>query len=267
MLFLIIIRVFRYTKLDFVGLRYFKMIFAGGSQILPVLRNTLVLGGLIIAAMPIPVVFAILLSQMKSVRLSKVTQTISTLPYFISFILLYAVCFALFSVDDGMINVLLLKLKLISEPYDLLADANVAWITQTCLHLFKNTGYGAIVYIAAISSIDTELYDAADVDGANRFQEIWNITIPGILPTFFVMLLFSIAGILTASGFDQYYVFKNPLVVGKIDVIDTYTYNIGIKGNSYAFATAIGMTKSLVSIVLLFAANALSKLVRGTGVI
>lgn len=254
-------------KMHFAGFSYFHMIFSGGSEIVPVLRNTLILGGLIVLTIPIPVVFAITLSEMRSVRLSKFVQTVSTIPYFISFVLVFAVVYALFATEDGFVNILISKLHLLNHPLNPLADSNMAWFFQTLLHLIVNTGYSAIVYIAAISGIDNELYNAAEIDGADRLRRIWHVTLPGIQSAIFVILILNIANILTASGFGQYYVFLNPLVADKIDVIDTYSYTIGITQNNYAFATAIGMSKSLISIGLLFFANLMSKIVRGSSII
>ncbi|MFC5406091.1 ABC transporter permease subunit [Cohnella soli] len=254
-------------KMDFVGLHYFKLIFSGGSELVPVLKNTLALSGLIILTMPVPMIFAILLSQMKSVKYSKFVQSVTTIPFFISFILIFGVVFALFSTEDGLVNIALMKLNLIEDPLNPLANSDMAWYYQTLLHLFKTTGYNAIIYIAAIAGIDSEMYDAADVDGASRYQKIWYVTIPSLLPTFFVLLLFGIAGILSASGFDQYYVFRNPLTINQIDVIDTYTYDVGIVQSSYALGTALGIAKSLISLFLLFFANYLSKVVRGNSIV
>ncbi|WP_238357929.1 ABC transporter permease subunit [Cohnella zeiphila] len=252
------------SQMEFAGLSYFKTIFAGGSELIPVLRNTLVLGFLIVITIPVPAIFAILLNEMRSKTLSKIVQTVSTLPYFLSYVLIFAVMFFLFSNDSGLVNTLLHRFRPDSPSVNPMASSTWAWGFQTLLHLIKTSGFNAIIYIAAIAGIDREQYDAAEVDGAGRFQRIWHVTVPGIVPTLFVLLVLSIANVLTASGFDQYYVFTNPLVADKIDVIDTYSYTIGITQNNYAFATAIGMSKSLVSILILFAANFLSKIVRGT---
>lgn len=252
---------------SFAGLKYFRMLFSGGGDFINVMRNTLVMSFLVIFTMPVPVIFAIMLSRLRSIALSRFVQTVSSLPYFVSFILIYALFFVMFSSEDGVINRLLMSFGWISEPANLLGNSDIAWIVQTFVCLFKNTGYTAIIYIAAISGIDTQLYDAADVDGAGEFQKIWHITLPGISSTFFVMLLLSIAGMLTGAGFEQYFVFQNPLVIEKLEVLDTYTYKIGLTMNEYSFATAVGIFKSVVSITLLFSANLLSKKVMGRPII
>ena len=147
-----------------------------------------------------------------------------------------------------------------------LGNGKIVWIFQLLLHIWKTLGWSAIIYIAAISGIDSELYDAASVDGASRFQKIRYVTVPGLYSTFFVLLLLSISNILN-NGFDQYFVFFNALVADKIEVLDYYVYKIGILTNDYSLSIAIGMFKSFISVTLLFLANALSRRVRGESIV
>ena len=226
--------------------------------------HTLALSGLSLLTMPVPLIFAILLSELPFKRLSKLTQTISALPYFISHVLLYAVCFSLFSPTDGAVNVILRLFYGPDYTSNLLAQPDVAWRMQTFICLYKGMGYSAIMYLSAMSGIDQELYDAASVDGAGRLAKILHVTIPGIMPTFIVLLVLNIAGMLSGAGFDQYYVFQNPMVLNKLEVLDTYIYKIGLRQNNFGFATAAGMLKSLISVMLLMLANRISKLVRGS---
>ena len=132
--------------------------------------------------------------------------------------------------------------------------------------IWKTFGWSAIIYIAEIVGIDTELFDAARVDGANKLQTIFHITIPGILPTYVVMFLMAVSNILS-NGFDQYFMFYNPLVADKIEVLDYYVYKVGFMINDYPYSITLGMLKSLISIVLLFTANALSRKIRGTAIV
>ena len=248
----------------FVGLANFKLLWSSKRDLGMAVRNTLALSGLSLLTMPVPLIFAILLSELPFKRLSKLTQTISALPYFISHVLLYAVCFSLFSPTDGAVNV---NLRLFYGPdytSNLLAQPDVAWRMQTFICLYKGMGYSAIMYLSAMSGIDQELYDAASVDGAGRLAKILHVTIPGIMPTFIVLLVLNIAGMLSGAGFDQYYVFQNPMVLNKLEVLDTYIYKIGLRQNNFGFATAAGMLKSLISVMLLMLANRISKLVRGS---
>mgnify|MGYP000702351952 FL=1 len=248
----------------FVGLANFKLLWSSKRDLGMAVRNTLALSGLSLLTMPVPLIFAILLSELPFKRLSKLTQTISALPYFISHVLLYAVCFSLFSPTDGAVNVILRLFYGPDYTSNLLAQPDVAWRMQTFICLYKGMGYSAIMYLSAMSGIDQELYDAASVDGAGRLAKILHVTIPGIMPTFIVLLVLNIAGMLSGAGFDQYYVFQNPMVLNKLEVLDTYIYKIGLRQNNCGFATAAGMLKSLISVMLLMLANRISKLVRGS---
>ena len=248
----------------FVGLANFKLLWSSKRDLGMAVRNTLALSGLSLLTMPVPLIFAILLSELPFKRLSKLTQTISALPYFISHVLLYAVCFSLFSTTDGAVTVILRLFYGPDYTSNLLAQPDVAWRMQTFICLYKGMGYSAIMYLSAMSGIDQELYDAASVDGAGRLAKILHVTIPGIMPTFIVLLVLNIAGMLSGAGFDQYYVFQNPMVLNKLEVLDTYIYKIGLRQNNFGFATAAGMLKSLISVMLLMLANRISKLVRGS---
>ena len=248
----------------FVGLKNFRLLWSSRRDLWMALRNTLVLSSLTLLTMPVPLIFAILLSELRSKRLSKIAQTASTLPYFISHVLLYAVCFAMFSPTDGALNVVMRIFRGADYTSNLMADKNVVWTMQTFICLYKGMGYSAIMYLSGMSGIDQELYEAASIDGAGRFAKVWHITIPGILPTFIVLLVMQIAGMLSGAGFDQYFIFQNPMILNKLEVLDTYIYKIGLRQNNFGFATAAGMLKSLISIVLLTIANKLSKLVRGS---
>lgn len=249
---------------EFVGLANFKLLWSSKRDLGMAVRNTLALSGLSLLTMPVPLIFAILLSELPFKRLSKLTQTISALPYFISHVLLYAVCFSLFSPTDGAVNVILRLFYGPDYTSNLLAQPDVAWRMQTFICLYKGMGYSAIMYLSAMSGIDQELYDAASVDGAGRLAKILHVTIPGIMPTFIVLLVLNVAGMLSGAGFDQYYVFQNPMVLNKLEVLDTYIYKIGLRQNNFGFATAAGMLKSLISVMLLMLANRISKLVRGS---
>lgn len=251
----------------FVGLDNFALLFTQTSEFIKVMTNTLVLSFLGILTSPLPVILAIMLSQVTQKWLSKFVQTVTSIPNFLSWVLIYAIFFVLLSSEDGLVNKILLSTGLISEPSNLLGNEGIAWLFQTCVSLYKNMGWTAIIYIATLAGIDPELYDAAVVDGAGRFQKIIHITVPSIWPTFFVLLLLNIASILSAGGFEQYYIFQNPLVIDKIDVLDTYTYRMGLLQGQYSFATAVGVFKSLVSVLLLAFSGFISKCVRGHSII
>ena len=219
-----------------------------------------------IVTSPLPALFAIFLLEIRSGAFRKIVQTLTTLPNFISWILVYAVAWSIFSVGDGFLNRLLIKLHLIGTEINFLASSNHVWLTMLGYSIWKGLGWGAIIFLAAIASIDHEQYEAATVDGAGRFQKMRHVTVPGILPTFFVLLLLSIANFIN-SGMEQYFIFQNPLNKDKIEVLDLYVYNQGMVGQSTSYATVVSMLKSLVSVALLFAANAMSKLIRKESII
>lgn len=255
-----------FSKLQFMGLKNFIAFFSYSDQVLNVMLNTFTLSGLIILTLPVPVIFAILLNELNSKYLKKVIQTVSTIPYFISFVLLYLAFVTILSPSDGMLNVLLMRLHVINTPLNVINNAKLAWWLQTFVYLFKNAGYSAILYLSAISSIDPQLFDAAEVDGAGRFRKIIHIILPGITSTFVVLLVLSMGNILSGGGFEQYYVFGNAMVLDKLDVLDTYTYRIGIVQSNYSFGTAMSMLKSILSVALLLSANFIVKRVRGSSI-
>lgn len=254
---------------QFVGLQWFRSIVSNPTQtqeVLRVMRNTLAMSGLGIITSVCPVLFAIFLTEIKTTWYKKTVQIFTTLPNFISWVLVYAIAFMMFSVDNGVINKFMMAVGLQEAPVNYLASSEWIWLKMTLWALWKGLGWGAIMYIAAIASIDQELYDAAKVDGAGRFRMIWHITVPGIMPTYFVLLLLSIANLIN-NGMEQYFVFQNALNRDTIEVLDLYVYNTGLLGFNFSFATAVSMLKSIISIILLFVANRLSKMVRGESII
>lgn len=256
------------SQCEFVGLKWFRMLFSNPTQVkqlLQVLKNTFAMSFLGIATSFLPVLFAIFLNEIKCKWFRNIVQTITTIPNFISWTLVYSLAFALFS-TTGMVNSVLQQLGIIDQAVKFLDSSNHVWLSMLLWSLWKNLGWNSIMYLAAISGIDQEMYEAAKVDGANRFQIIRNITIPCLLPTYFVMLMLSVANFLS-NGMDQYYVFQNAFNKNSIQVLDLYVYNIGVTGKSMSLATAIGIMKSAVSVILLFTVNTISKKIRGESII
>jgi multiple sugar transport system permease protein/putative aldouronate transport system permease protein len=253
---------------EFVGWYWFKSLFLNEVQrlqTLEVLRNTFVMSGLGILTSWLPMAFAIMMSQVRVSGVKRVIQTITTLPNFISWVLVYAMAFTLFS-SAGAVNSILLKLDLIERPVMFLRLNDHTWLNMLMWGIWKSLGWNAILYLAALAGIDPELYDAADVDGAGKWAVIWHIKLPSLMPTYFVLLILSVASFLN-NGFDQYYVFSNPFNLSKIQVLDLYVYNLGIGTANYSLATAVSMLKSLVSLTLLFTCNKLSRIVRGESIL
>lgn len=259
---------FKLKDCDYVGFKWFTTLFTNASKrkmILQVMKNTFVMSGLHILFSWIPMMFAILLNEIKLVPYKKVVQTLTTLPHFISWVLVYTLAFSLLS-SSGAVNTLAIKSGWYETPKLFLQDVDHTYLFMWLLGLWKGTGWSAIMYIAAIAGIDAELYDAAYVDGANRFQTIWHITVPSLLPTYFVLLLLNVASFLN-NGVEQYYVFQNSFNLSKIQVLDLYVYNLGLGNGSYSLATAISIMKSFVSLTLLFSVNSLSKVLRGDSIL
>lgn len=256
------------SQCEFVGLKWFKTLFANKTQvtqIIQVMKNTFAMSLLGIATSILPVGFAIFLNEIKCKWFKNIVQTLTTLPNFISWVLVYSVAYSLFT-DSGMVNTILQHIGAISQPIKFLDSDTHNYLWMTLWSMWKGLGWGAIMYLAAIAGIDQELYEAAEVDGANRFQLIKNITIPALMPTFFVMLMMSVANFLN-NGMDQYYVFQNAFNKTHIQVLDLYVYNIGMTGSSLSLATAISMLKSIVSVTLLAIVNFVSKKTRGESII
>ena len=253
---------------QFVGLQWFRMLFQNPAQlhtIGQVLINTFAMSGLNILTSFFPLIFAIALNEIRAKWFKNLIQTLTTLPNFISWVLVYAVAFAMFS-STGMVNELLQNMHIIAQPIKFLDSDSLTWLKMLLWTLWKSIGWGSILYLAGISGIDQELYEAAQVDGANRFQQILHVTIPQLLPTYFVLLMLAISNFLN-NGMDQYFVFQNAFNLQHIQVLDLYVYNVGMGNNSLSLATAISMLKSLVSVVLLVVVNSLSKHTRGESIV
>lgn len=253
-------------KCHFAGLKYFTMLFSGGSQFMMVMRNTLVLSFLGLLTTPLPVALAILITECRGSFFKRFVQMATSLPNFISWVITYSIFFNFLSFDDGVINVLFLKLHIFKENINFLANENMVWPLQTFISIWKSLGWSAIIFISAIAGIDQELYQAAEIDGAGRFRKILHVTIPGIMSTFVIILVLSVGSILS-NGFEQYYMFKNSMVNDYITTLDIYVINQGIVYSNYSFATAVGIFKTVVSIFLLLFINKVSRVATGKAII
>ena len=246
----------------FVGFKHFTGMIMDKymlEDILRVLRNTFAMNLLGIAGSPLPMIFAIFLSEIKFSPIKRSVQTLTTIPHFISWVLLYAVAFSMFSVSDGLVNRLIVYFG--GDAINFLVSAKNVWVTMWAYGTWKGLGWGAIIYFSAIAGIDQEQYEAAKIDGAGRFACIWHVTVPGLLPTYFVLLILNIASFIN-TGMEQYFMFQNAMNKATIEVFDLFVYNVGMTRTNYSYGIAVGMLKSLVSLVLLFSANSLSKLFR-----
>ena len=251
---------------EFVGLQNFKDLFGNvimRKNIVRVLRNTFGIQFLGYLFSPLPMLFAILLSEVKSRKFQKTVQTVTTLPNFISWVIMFSLATAIFG-NDGLVNKLFENLGL-GTRLNVINSTKHVWLTQVLLQQWKGLGWSSIVYFASIAGLDQELYEAAMVDGAGKMQRIWNITIPQLIPTYFVLLIMSIGNFLN-SGVDQYLAFGNALNKEFIEVLDLYVYSIGIGSGQISYSVVVGVLKSLVALILFTMANTASKKIRGTSV-
>ena len=254
------------AQCKFVGLDHFTLLFTNPimrSNLFRVLRNTFGIHLLGYLFSPLPMLFAVFLSEIPARRYQKLVQVVTTLPNFISWVIMFSLATALCG-SNGLINTLLQNAGAASRVNILTSNRHV-WLTQVLLQTWKSTGWNAIIYFSALAGIDPSLYEAAMVDGAGRMQRIWHITLPNLIPTFFVLLIISIGNFLN-TGIDQYMAFGNALNKQYIEVLDLYTYNLGIGSGQISFGVAVGIMKSVVALVLFTMANTASKKVRGTSV-
>ena len=249
---------------EFVGFDNFKS-FLNDPDFKNVMLNTLGLNLLQLGInFPAPILFAILLSELPFKKIKKAVQTITYFPYFLSWITYGGIILALIN-SDGIVNTILLKTGIVNEAVNF-GEAGWFWPTIIITSLLKGLGWGSIIYVAAIAGIDPQLYEAADMDGANRFHRIFKITIPSIAPTIVLFFILSVSGILN-NGFDHIWVFQNQINLARSEVLDTFIYKYGAVSLQYSYTTAVGFFKSIVAIVLLGLGNFVAKKTTGSGII
>ncbi len=238
------------------GMEYFIKAF-NNKDFLSALKNTISLNLLdLIVGFPVPIIFALILNELRFKNFKKTVQTITYMPHFLSWVIIYGLALQLFTPTDGLINMAIKALG--GEPIPFLNDPP-HWVgTYIGLGVWQSFGWNSIIYLAAIAGISPELYEAASVDGAGRFQKMWHITLPGIKPTIVVLLIMALGNII-GSGFDRPFALQNNLVMKSAEVIATYVYKAGIKGLQFSYTTAIGLFQSVVNVFFLLGANWLSR--------
>jgi len=242
---------------QFVGLAKFQMLFSD-STFIRVIRNTLAMGVLnLVSTFVMAILFAILLNEIRSKWGKRIVQTISYLPHFLSWIIVTGILHDMLS-TSGIVNEVLVKLGILKQSINFFAYPAFFWPIVAFANVWKETGWNAIVYLAAITAIDPSLYEAAAIDGAGRWGKIKYITLPGIRPTIMILLLINIGNVLNA-GFEIQYLLTNGLVQKVSQTIDIYVLNWGISQMDYSLGTAAGIFKSVVSIILIVAANEIAK--------
>lgn len=246
---------------EFVGLKYFKM-FLSSANFWLVLRNTLMINlQQLIFGLPFPVIFALMLNEIQSKVFKRTIQTISYLPHFISWVVVASIVSSILSPTTGVVNVVM-KNVFGMEPVYFLSKSQYFQGILVGSSVWKNFGMAAVYYIATLSGIDPCLYEAARIDGANRWKQTLHVTIPGILPMFVLLMVLNV-GKLVSIGFEQVYLLYNPSVYEVGDVISTYTYRLGIEHNQFSMTTAVGVAQSVVNFILVMTANKVAKMTVG----
>lgn len=249
---------------DWVGLENFK-VFLTDKDFFVVFWNTLGLNFLqLIFNFPAPIIFALMLNEILHKKFKKMVQVITYFPYFISWVVFGGIILSLLDTNSGIVNTLFKELNLVKESINF-GRAEYFWGTIIITSIIKGVGWGSIIYMAAITGIDACLYEAAEIDGAGRWGKMWYVTLPCIKGTVTLFLVLSISGILN-NGFDHIWTFQNQINLSKSEVIDTFVFKYGISDHRYPYATAVGLFKSVISLVLLLGANKVSKLLTGEGI-
>ena len=247
---------------EWCGFEHFAKLF-GSSQFTKVLTNTLVINGLkILWLFPIPIICAILLNEIRQKIYQKLCQTLIYVPYFFSWVLIFGIFYSLLG-SYGIVNNIIASLG--GSRVGFFSDQSVFRSVLVFTEGWKEIGYNTIIYLAAITGIDVTLYEAARMDGANKFKQIWHITMPGLLPTIVLMLIMKVGYILT-TGFEQILVFYSPAVYDVADIIETYVYRIGMGQADFSLATALGLFNAVVAFVLIVGANTVSKKTLGRSI-
>ncbi len=241
-----------------VGLQHFEYIFKDEAFI-RAFRNTLSMSVInLVLSFLTAIMLALLLNEIKNIFFKRTIQTISYLPHFLSWIIVCGIVSTTLSTESGIINEVLLALGIVDSPVLWLSEGKYFWGIVGVTNVWKELGWNTIIYIAAIAAIDPAQYEAADMDGAGRFRKMWNVTLPGIKPTIIILLIMNIGRVMDA-GFEIQYILGNGLISDWSETIDIYVLKYGIKQFNYSLATAAGIIRSVISIILLFAANFVAK--------
>lgn len=251
-----------FGKSPFVGLKHFRILFSSPA-FLQVMRNTLIISFMkIVLFFPLPIIFALMLNEVRSSILRKFIQSTTYLPHFLSWVVIAGIWIAFLSPTNGGLNQLLGLFNI--PPRDFMTDKGaIRWVLFAS-ETWRSLGWDSIIYLAALASISPSLYESADLDGAGSFQKMWYITLPELLPTMVTVFILNMGFFLNA-GFDQVFNMMNDSVISVVDILDTYVYRIGLLNMQYSFSTAASLFKGLIGLVLILAAHQGSKRITGKG--
>lgn len=246
---------------EWVGLQNFQKMFSG-LYFWPVFRNTLIISFLkLTVGFPMPIILALLLNEVSCGWFKKSVQTITYLPHFIGWVVLAGIVQQVLSPSTGVLNYVITTLG--GEPIFFMGSTKWFRPVVVLSSIWRNCGWDSIIYLAATSGIDPTMYEAANLDGATRFQKIWYVTLPGLIPTITIMLIFALGGVMN-DDFDQLYNMLNAKVLSVGDVIGTYTYRVGLQQMNYSYATAVGLFKNVIALLLVSLSNLFSKKISGS---
>ncbi len=240
------------------GFKYFIEFFTDTAGAGHVIINTVVMNvSSLVLSLVCALAFAVSLKEVRWRKFRRFVQSASFFPYFMSWVIIYAVIYALFS-NDGAVNASLQSLALIDKPINILGNPATSWGLIILVNVWNILGYNSVMFIAAIAGIPDEQYEAARIDGATRFHEMWHVTLPNLIPTLIVLLILG-SGSIFNSYLDQFFIFTNTLNISTMEVFDYYIYRFGLKLGNFSYATAVGVVKTLVSLVLLVGVNWISR--------
>ncbi len=249
---------------DFVGLKYFKQ-YLESNMFWPTLKNTFIIAVTgIIVGFPAPIILALIINQLRNEKWKKFVQTIVYIPYFISVVVLVSMINILFANGSGVIANFFKTVHLVNPSVNIIGSSSTFLPLYVLTGVWQSMGWNSIIFIAALSSVDTQLYDACKVDGANRWQTMLNIDIPALIPTIMILLILNMGGILNV-GFDKIFLMQNSTNLGVSQVISTYVYDVGVKSSQFSFGTAVGLFNTIVNFICLVITNWVSRRTTGSG--
>lgn len=251
---------------EFVGMKYFNQYFSS-PMFLTTLKNTFVISTVsIIVGFPAPIILAMIINQIRNKKWKRTVQTTVYIPYFISVVVLVSMLNIMLANDSGVVGNFLKSIHLVAGNTNLLGSEKAFVPVYVLSGVWQSMGWNSIIYLAALSSVDTQLYDACKIDGANKWQTMWNIDFPAILPTVIILLIMNMGHIL-AVGFDKIYLMQNSLNLGASQVISTYVYSVGIKSSQFSFGAAVGLFNNIINFLFLLVTNHIAKRTTGNGLL
>jgi putative aldouronate transport system permease protein len=239
-----------------VGFEHFNRLFSNPDFII-LLRNTTMISLMsLLFFFPMPILFSLLLNEVRNMVFKRILQSIVYLPHFLSWVIIAGITFLLFSQSSGIVNLLLASYG--KDKVDFLTNADMFWWLLTAQSIWKDTGWGTIIFLAAIAGIDPQQYEAAKIDGANRLRQVWHITLPAIRSVILILLILRLGHVMDV-GFEQVFLMMNGAVSEVADVFETYVYRMGIQSGQFSYSTAVGLFKSVIGLVLVIVANRIAK--------